>query len=503
MLAASYSKWTNTLAIVSLFCMPGFAVSQSRAAIPKKQPAPPINAKAQAPTAPQAKSATTLKPKSEAEQYVFDQLQLGPTVDLEKRFPAEKRQLRAEFLRALFTSRDPRLPLPRGIDIRNALIVGGVDLRSAEIPHDIEMSDCVFDSVAEFSGSHFAKGLTLTGVTFKSGFYFVDVSVEHVFNAFGSNFQDAQFYRLTVGRSFMLFNCKFNNLLTSFGGTHVKGPFIVASSFTSRAVEFAEMKVEGVLSVSFSDFRARPLAEGESDTNKDNPSISFEGTHAGEFFLDRATFGGIATIDFTRLQVDRFSAEEVIMEPAPKIKHRMMSFKRLNPMDAEKLKWLLTPYDAEFYASVETSFRANGYPGEADEIYIQGKRAERRQKCSSLWSKCESRTGFLWSLFRDGFAGYGKSLQNLLYWGAGFVVIGSLVFRRREGMKLKDENHRGKYHAVWYSLDLFLPFIKLGEADKWTPKEDRRWANLYKKFHIIIGSLFVPIGLAALTGIIR
>jgi len=74
-------------------------------------------------------------------------------------------------------------------------------------------------------------------------------------------------------------------------------------------------------------------------------------------------------------------------------------------------------------------------------------------------------------------------------------------------MRLKDEkdasHYAGRYNAFWYSLDLFLPIIKLGEADVWSPKDDRRCAIFYKKVHIIIGSLFVPIGLAAWTGIIK
>lgn len=64
-------------------------------------------------------------------------------------------------------------------------------------------------------------------------------------------------------------------------------------------------------------------------------------------------------------------------------------------------------------------------------------------------------------------------------------------------IEVKAPHHAGRYNAFWYSLDLFLPIIKLGEADVWTPKDNRRWANLYRKVHIIIGSLFVPIGLAA------
>ncbi len=74
-------------------------------------------------------------------------------------------------------------------------------------------------------------------------------------------------------------------------------------------------------------------------------------------------------------------------------------------------------------------------------------------------------------------------------------------------MRIKDEkdapHYAGRYNAFWYSLDLFLPIIKLGEADVWTPKDNRRWALFYRKVHIITGSLFVPIGLAAWTGIIK
>jgi hypothetical protein len=112
-----------------------------------------------------------------------------------------------------------------------------------------------------------------------------------------------------------------------------------------------------------------------------------------------------------------------------------------------------------------------------------------------------------WSIVEDLLAGYGKSLQNLLVWSVSFLIIGTFVFRSENGMRTRDKkdapHHPGRYNAFWYSLDLFLPIIKLGEADVWTPKDYRRWAIRYKKGHIIIGSLFVPIGLAALTGIIK
>ena len=175
-------------------------------------------------------------------------------------------------------------------------------------------------------------------------------------------------------------------------------------------------------------------------------------------------------------------------------------------MNAQKLSWLLTRYDAEFYTAMESSFRSHGYPNEADKIFIDGKRAERRENCKSFFHQCQ-RGAWALSMFEDMLAGYGKSLQNLLYWSLGFLLLGTFVFRSEKGMRTKNakdaEDYEGKYHAFWYSLDLFLPIIKLGEADVWTPKYYRRWANLYRKVHIIIGSLFVPIGLEAWTGIIK
>jgi hypothetical protein len=94
-----------------------------------------------------------------------------------------------------------------------------------------------------------------------------------------------------------------------------------------------------------------------------------------------------------------------------------------------------------------------------------------------------------------------------LLWSTVFIFIGFLVFRREADMKTKRRDdadmHKNKYSAFWYSLDLFLPVMHLGDADIWTPKDERRMALLYKRFHIIIGALFVPIGLAAWTGIIK
>jgi hypothetical protein len=261
------------------------------------------------------------------------------------------------------------------------------------------------------------------------------------------------------------------------------------------------MRVEGGVGITGSEFSFRdfgPTVIGSS--------VDFSGSRLANVRLNGSSFDGISKIDFTDLQANFISFDDVSLKTPTNVKQAQLNFKSISPADPQRLQFLLSHYNAELYTSLETSWRTQGYPEEADKIFVAKKRAERRENCKSFLHQC-NRGGWAWSMFQDLLAGYGKSLQNLLYWSLGFLVIGVLVFRSEKGMRLKDEknvpHYTGRYQAFWYSLDLFLPIIKLGEADVWVPKDNRRWANLYRKVHIIIGSLFVPIGLAGWTGIIK
>jgi len=87
------------------------------------------------------------------------------------------------------------------------------------------------------------------------------------------------------------------------------------------------------------------------------------------------------------------------------------------------------------------------------------------------------------------------------------VILGGYVFRKIEYMKLIDDSITDKsYNNWWYSFDLFIPFVDLKIAHFWTPKEDGRAAKLrshYRRLHIFLGWILIPIGLLALFGIIK
>jgi hypothetical protein len=434
---------------------------------------------------------------SDAERYVLEQLQKGEPADLEDKFPEDefpesKRKLSSSFIEELLTDRSLHIR-PFGIWIENATITGELYLAGQEIPHDVYLGQCTFENFVNLFDDHFARSLNFRNDEFKEGGTFYGTTVGSDFLATSCIFyKRAEFSWMRVGRLFYIPKSTFKSVSVDFQHLRVDGPFDATESKFDSKVHFNDMIVDGRFSADLSSFRG--------------DEVSFNGAHLADVYLNRITFDGVSTIDFTRLQADSISFDEIEFKTPSEIKLHQVTFKVLSPMNVGKLRFLLSRYDADFFTALETSFRTHGYPDEADKIFLVKRRAERRENCKSFLHQC-NRGAWAFSLFEDLLAGYGKSLQNLLYWSLGFLVIGTFVFRSEKGMRTKDWNkapqYAGKYNPFWYSLDLFLPIIKLGEADLWTPKDNRRWANLYRKVHIIIGSLFVPIGLAAWTGIIK
>lgn len=462
--------------------------------------------------------ATTSQGESEAERSVLLQLQKG---EIAKPFcstvPEAKCKLSAAFIVKLLTGgyeqvridphgswlRSDWLTHPNGISIGGAVIAGNLKLINQEVPYDIYFWNCTFEGYVDLTDSRFAKRLFFTGSKFKGEVTFAGATIGLDLHAERSHFADgASFNGMRVGRNVQMTGATFDSFFTRFDRAQVDGLFSAdGSKFHSKYTSFDYMRVNG-------DFSARDctFSYQEGELEKGESKVSFSGAHFADFFLNGSSFDTVSAIDFTRMQADLASFDGVQFKSPSDIKLQRMVFKLVSPVNADAPQFLRSLYNGEFYTALETSWRTHGYHDEADKIFIAKKRAERRESCKDFFRQC-NRSGWAWSVFQDGLAGYGKSLQNLLGWSLGFLVIGTLIFRKEKGMRIKDPkdapHYAGRYHAFWYSLDLFLPIIKLGEADVWTPKDDRRWANLYRRLHIIIGSLFVPIGLAAWTGIIK
>jgi uncharacterized protein YjbI with pentapeptide repeats len=152
-------------------------------------------------------------------------------------------------------------------------------------------------------------------------------------------------------------------------------------------------------------------------------------------------------------------------------------------------------YSRENYASLESYFRSHGFNEDSDNVFLAMK--AREQKELHAPARLAS-----WTL--DVLVHHGRAPGRVLYVALGFVIFGMTVFwRRRDVEPCNPEDKHRTYNAFWYSLDLLVPAIDLEAAKIWRPRKDSRFRYHYAQVQRIAGWILIPIGLAAITGIIK
>jgi len=437
-----------------------------------------------------------------AERFVREQVLAGKAVKLSDK---TGKKVRGCFIRDLLIRKGPTPQV--GIMIDGAIIDGPIDLRNAEIPYHVELTHCTFLDDVNLKRSHFLKGLSFSSSHFGSGLH-------------GPGRLDAE--SATIDKDLDLGDCVFNNCLTFFKGLQVGVDWSVKGAKFAGSADFTGINVGGNFFAVRDDNDRQTEFHGSADF--ESAKVGVDAGFNNAIFDDWVNFG---SAEFNNLSIEETSFNNDVdfrgttindfylcdskdEKPADRFKKCLtiedMSFRYMSPEDWDKLQGFLaksndqqhqSSYSAQFYASLEDQFRRHGRPDQADDIYIAGREKERQ--------------GFSWdhrliSWFEDWSIGYGRHLERLLFpWSLVFLLTGCIVFWGEENMKTKkpeDEAcYKGTYKPFWYTLDAFLPIIHLGEADVWTPKQ--RWRIRWRYVHTIVGNLFVPIGLAALTGIIR
>lgn len=151
-------------------------------------------------------------------------------------------------------------------------------------------------------------------------------------------------------------------------------------------------------------------------------------------------------------------------------------------------------YSTSIYAHLESFFRRQGNPQAADQVFFAQKKHE-------LQAVHTGYTKWLYIAW-EWISGYGRDPLSTFVWSIIVIAFGCVVFWR--DMVMRDDklaNHH--YNPLWYSLDLFLPIVDLQTADSWLPHKNRWIARHYVRIHRILGYILIPIGFAALTGIIK
>lgn len=387
------------------------------------------------------------KPKSlsPSENWVLTKIRNGEPADLAEKFVGEEdRVLSPSFIDYLFQNAGKEFKVnPRGMEIRNAITEDKLDLSSTSITCSVVLD-----------GWHFKKTLLLTA-------------------------------------------------------SKVQGNLVLKKSIFDEVVGLGFMKVFGDLDLSESTFYGGATFLG---TQVDG-YLSLDSTH----FMDSVYFGNVKTAVFSAAKADFASTQGFVIftnMQAGRIEFSLDSFKGSpdiagmtyqeffiddKSIKDDPRKLLMLCQKAEFsrltYAQAEAFLREHARTKEADEIFISGKERERASLGWLAWSG---------NILLYALVGYGREARRTLYYGVAFVVLGYLVFRRRDRMKpRKPEDASRRYSPFWYSVDLFAPVINLKIADTWEPTEDRWFARNYVHVQRILGWILVPIFFGVWTGIIK
>lgn len=432
------------------------------------------------------------------EKFVLEQLAAGKSADLKSQFgEGTNSVLRGAFLEALLSQ--PGTNVHRnGISIEHAAVLDAVNLRNAVVRYEVNLMECRFQAEVDFSKSVFENTLSLAGSTFQGPVNFSAMKIGRAVT-----FDHASFGR-EVNASQMevagVLNARDSHFNSPTGAVDFTSLKVTGDAFFTRAT-FA-----GPVTFQYAHFDENWRCEGSAFTNA-NALANFEAVQVGATtsFAD-GTFAGYVSFKDARFGALGFSnVKWPVTDPDhPWLWLNGMTYQRISA-GSEKDSWNnlydlvqrsahKSAYSADIYASLEDYYRRLGYPKQANMFFRAQKQRERE----------EVLTGFswAWSYFLDGFVGYGRSPQRAIFWSVAIISIGCLVFRPKRMEPQKSEHSTRKYSAFWYSVDVYLPIIKLHDAEIWKPKEDYVLGHVWRRIHTVLGWALIPIALAAWTGML-
>jgi hypothetical protein len=396
----------------------------------------------------------------------------------------EARTIHSSVIENIFADENKRKKLSRlGFTVKHAIFKGYLNLGSVEVPITLHWENCEFDDAVNFSSSHFFAPVYLNGSKFTNkntkltmnNARFDDLlNLNQVTVAGG-----AEFFQATIKGNLFASDDTFANENENirFDQADVKGKMFLGEVPDEEGRSYKASTFAGALSLA--DVKALEL-------NLSGVTIKKK--------LDLRHANIQTVLDLNVGCFDRPGKlclpREVLLEG--------LSYEDLQPVAGNQLLALIDNaegYSARSYTQLEQYYRTHAQPEAADDVFFRMKRKEREKLKFLPW---------LWSLMLRGLVGYGRYPENALYYSFAFIVIGTLIFWRRENVVPRSQNDTSQtYSPFWYSFDLLTPFIDLHQADFWMPRQDWQFGRVYAHVHRILGWILVPIGIAAITGIIK
>jgi uncharacterized protein YjbI with pentapeptide repeats len=434
------------------------------------------------------------------EKYLLDQIAAGKVANLKEEFPDETaRVVRAAFLEGLLAGTQKEISIHRnGVLIQGAIVHEAVDLRNVEVAHDTRLAGCRFEGEVNFSKSNFENSFSVEGSFFNG---------------------PANFQGMKVGRGAFLQKAVFSDHV-DFSQVEITGALMAGeASFRhpKQPAEFAGLKVSGntvftkavfASAVNFQNSRVADnfKLDGARFTNR-SALVSFEAMKVAAV----GSFNGVSFNGYVSFKDANFKMLDLSAVNWPSqvrgewLWLNGMTYQRI-AAGSEKESWNnlfklvdraahRSAYSMDIYSALMEFYRREGYPRQANLLSIAQKRREREEVLQGA--------AWWWNLFLDGFVGYGRSPERAFLWSTAIMLFGTWVFRAPRMEPRKIDFKPDRYSPFWYSVDLFLPLVKLQDADFWKPRDDARFARFWSRFHTMLGWALIPIAVAAWTGMLE
>ncbi|MCJ7545137.1 MAG: hypothetical protein MUP47_11375 [Phycisphaerae bacterium] len=398
--------------------------------------------------------------------------------------------------------------------IKSARIEGEVILDGARITHEVILADCelrgqlsgrntVWDrpllllgglcGEVDLGGANLLGGLRLDRTKVMGGFRLHSATCEGLLSVSDCEFLDA---RAGVDCESMI----------------ITGDALLTDVRMSGPVSFNRSQVTGTLDLTRGTFLYRSSPAVFSTVRIGGDCVLGETTFANGALYDRAGIGGdlkaadcwfgsgSGETSFRMVSIGR----DVVFQRV-KFDGRLdlggMEYNGLR-VDGGPKMWggafaliARAVYDRDVYERLEKHLRRLGYTREADRVFVESMRRQRKERLPWL-------ARVLDYVFLDLLLGYGRSRLPVLVVGAAMVGCGAWVFRGKN-MVQKVPNHRVlKYSALWFSLDLFIPLINLRMKDDWVLSDRCRFRRYWMPVLVVYGWFVAIVVVAAITSYI-
>lgn len=399
---------------------------------------------------------------------------------------------------------------------KNTAFEGNADFENASVLRSAEFTDATFKREAKFDYFYAERFLDFVNVTFEQGFSLYYASIAWPYFE-GVTFNGpVNFEGLRASEDFEIADTSYN---------YTKEPFPMKFAIVEGAVKFINFTSPAGINLSNSEFRSLSIG------TKNNPKMAqinlsatyiltdlmIEKVDMKEFLAESMYIEGSTTLkkvtitnklDLRNAYIGFLKVDENFSFPndptAFNLRGMVYTDIDLGNQGLTEDTWqgllLLieqSAYSPQAYDALAKFLTDKGHPDWAGDVKLANKIRERDEvldKFSGAW---------FWSWFLYIFAGYGYRPALALVWSGLVVVIGMLVFRRREDMLAVEQGDAPlNYSPFLYSFALFLPYINLDVTGKWEPNPARKWAHRYKYVHIMLGWVLAPVALLAVSGIL-